>query len=31
LQFWERLLEQHKHPQAQTKAYSLRLGLTEKF
>jgi hypothetical protein len=29
--FWQRLLEQHKHPQEQTKAYSLRLGLTEKF
>jgi hypothetical protein len=29
-QLWQRLLEQHKHPTDQTKAYSLRLGLTEK-
>jgi hypothetical protein len=30
-QFWQRLLEQHKHPTPKTKAFSLRLGLTEKF
>ena len=30
-QFWQRLLEKHKHPLAHTKAFSLRLGLTEKF
>jgi hypothetical protein len=30
-QLWRRLLEEHKHPKPHSKAFSLRLGLTEKF